>query len=176
MKYEIILRNETNSGQKSPIAGNGTTPSETNNNSGGNNSISTTRRGAASALVAVNTYIKPFVDQMATQYVSTVALKTGAQEQEERMSYTMNVAQKVYSFGSSLATGALMGSAGGPIGAIAGAIIGGVMSLATMAVDYSNKQEKLDLQHSVESIGLRYLNNRAGGSVASFSGSRLKNQ
>ena len=72
-------------------------------------------------------------------------------------------------FGISVITGALIG--GG-----VGAVVGGVMSLATMAVDYSNKMENLNLQRSTENIGLRYMNMRAGGSVASFSGSRMKSQ
>lgn len=171
MAYEIVIRNETNSGKKSPIAGSGTAPSDTTNTggSGADSSISPVRTAAAKGLVAVNTYIKPFVDQMVTQHVTTIALRTGAQEQEDRMSFALGVAQKVYSFGTSVATGAL-------VGGLPGALIGGVMSLATMAIDYSNKQERINLQRSVENVGLRYMNSRAGGSVASFSGSRLKNQ
>ncbi|MDE7406481.1 MAG: hypothetical protein K2M89_06385 [Clostridiales bacterium] len=176
MDYEIVIRNDTADARKSPIAGSGTAASDTTSNGGGGGDGLSLRQGAAKGLVAVNHYIKPFVDQMATQYVTTVQLRTGSQELEERMSFKMNVTQKVVSFGSSMLTGALMGSAGGPVGAVVGAVAGAVMRLATMAVDYSNKQEKLNLQRSVENVGLRYMNARAGGSVASFSGSRLKNQ
>lgn len=173
MDYEIVIRNQTGDAQKSPIAGSGTAATDTTNPGSGDMTL---REGAAAGLVAVNHYIKPFVDQMATQYVTTVQLRTGSQELEERMSFNLNVTQKVVSFGSSVAMGALMGSAGGPLGAIAGAFAGAVMSLATFAVDYSNKQENINLQRSVENVGLRYMNIRAGGSVASFSGSRLKRQ
>ncbi len=162
MAYDIFIHDDTRNTKKSPIAGSGTATSDITK---GEN----LRLGAAKGLVAVNSYIKPFVDQMATQYVTTISLRTGAQEQEERMSFTLQAGQKVYGFFTSIATGAI-------VGGLPGAIIGGVLNLITMGIDYSNKQEKINLQRSVENVGLRYLNNRAGGSVASFSGSRLKNQ
>ncbi|MDE6618523.1 MAG: hypothetical protein K2K13_05825 [Clostridiales bacterium] len=166
MTHEIIIRNETSNAKKSPIAGSGTAATDTTSNIGGGMTL---QQGAAKGLVAVNSYIKPFVDQMITQRVTTVSLRTGAQELEERMSFSLNVAQKVVGFGSSVAMGAL-------VGGVPGAIVGGVMSLMTMGIEYSNKQEKINLQHGVENIGLRYVNTRAGGSVASFSGRRQKHQ
>ena len=170
MAYEVFIKYTGERAKKSPIAGNGTSPSTVGGNNNGDSSDSMSpQRGVAKSLVAVNKYIKPFVDQMVTQHVTTVSLRTGAQELEERMSFKMQVAQKIYGFGTSVITGALIG--GG-----VGAVVGGVMSLATMAVDYSNKRENLNLQRSAENIGLRYMNTRAGGSVASFSGSRMKSQ
>ena len=167
MAFEIILKNETESNKRSPISGSGSAARSTPGGSSGE--WMTGRQATAKGLVAVNHYIKPFVEQMVTQHVTTVALRTGAQEAEERLSFKMQVGQKVYGLASSIITGAL-------VGGVAGAVVGGAMSLVTTVIGYTNQQEKLNLQRSVENVGLRYMNARAGGSVASFSGSRLKNQ
>lgn len=171
MAYEIIIRHDTANGgnAKSPIAGNGAQATDTTAQQGGTPAISAGRVAAAKSIFFANSYIMPFVDKMVTQKISTVALRTGAQELEDRMSFAYQVGKQAFGFVESVAVGALVGN-------LPGAIIGGAMSLALTAVEYSNRQQKIDLQHSVEDVGLRYINARAGGSVASFSASRFKNQ
>ncbi|MCH5165649.1 MAG: hypothetical protein J1G01_04540 [Clostridiales bacterium] len=161
--YEIFIKNEAASEKSSPIAGGGSESKSASQSSGGVNI------GIAKGLVAYNHYIKPFVSQMVNHHVSTVALRTGAEEHEERLSFAVSAVQKVGGLVSSVAMGAIIGN-------LPGAIIGGVLSIATTAMEYSNKQRQLDMQRTVENIGLRYMNARAGGSVASFSGSRMKAQ
>lgn len=167
MAYEIVIHNATTSGNsnKNPVAG--------SNASGENTSASKqpseSRLAAAKVLGITNSSIKPFVDQMVSQKVTTVTLRTGAQELEERMSVKVQIGQTVWGIASSAATGAL-------VGGLPGAIVGGLLGVATTAIDLSNKQKEIDLQKSVENVGLRYMDVRAGGSVASFSGSRMKSQ
>lgn len=170
MAYEILIRNETADGgkAKSPIAGNGAQAADTTAQ-GNKPAISEGRIAAAKGIYFVNGYIKPFVDKMITQKISTVALRTGAQELEDRMSFAYQVGQKAFGFVQSVIIGGLVGN-------LPGAIIGGVMNLAMTAVEYSNKQERLNLERDNENISLRFMNLRAGGSVASFSGSRMKSQ
>lgn len=163
--YEIVIKNETSDKKKSPIAGDNATAKNTAANQ-------STTNGAAigiKALVSFNHFIKPFVNKVATQYISTISLRTGAQELEDKMSFALQTTQKVGGFVGSIAVGAAVGN-------LPGALIGGMVSLATTALDYYNKQSKLDMDRSVENVNLRYMNMRAGGSVASFSGSRMKNQ
>lgn len=171
MTYELLIENKTQRKKRSPIAG---SSSEGKDNSGGGSgtggeSGKGVNKDLAKGLIALNHYIKPFTDQIINQKATTVALRTGAQEAEERLSFKIQVGQKVYGLASSMITGALIG--GG-----VGAAVDGVMSVLTTVVSYSNQSIKLNLQRGVEDIGLRYVNSRAGGSVASFSGSRLKNQ
>lgn len=165
--YSIVIQVDSLEQRKkrSPVAGGNQTATQASgaDNTNGN------AVAAAKGFVAINSNVKPFVDKVITQRVSTVALRTGAQELEERLQFTYDVSQKIYGFASSVAVGARTGGA-------AGAILGAVMSLLTTTVDLAQRQQTLSLQHNVEDIGLRYMNVRAGGSVASFSGSRMKTQ
>lgn len=165
--YEININNNTQGSKQSPIAGNDTPATDTTVK--GNGKMSAARLITSKAIGATNTYIKPFVDQMWSQHVTTISLRTGAQEQEERLSFKTDMVKRGVDFGLSISVGAALG--GG-----FGALIGGFMGFVTTAVDYGNQKEKLDLERRVENVGLRYLNNRAGGTVASFNRSRQKNQ
>lgn len=165
-EYEIVIKNETSDNKKSPVAGDNATAKNTGTQQ------STSASGVAigvKALVSFNHFIKPFVNKVATQYISTISLRTGAQELEDKMSFAVQTAQKVGGFVGSIAVGVAVGN-------LPGALIGGLMSVTTTALDIYNKQSKLDMERSVENVSLRYMNMRAGGSVASFSGSRMKNQ
>lgn len=163
-EYEIVIKNETSDDKKSPIAGDNAKSKA----SAAADSPSAAALGVK-ALVAYNHYIKPFVNKVATQYVSTISLRTGAQELEDKMSFALQTAQKVGGFVGSIAVGAAVGN-------LPGAIIGGLMSVTTTAIDIAIKQSRFDMERGVENVSLRYMNMRAGGSVASFSGSRMKNQ
>ena len=171
MAYEIIIRNDTANGgnAKSPIAGSGAQATDTTAQQGGTPAISAGRVAAAKGIFFANSYIMPFVDKMVSQKISTVALRTGAQELEDRLSGAYQVGKQAFGFVESVAVGALVGN-------LPGAIIGGAMSLALTAVEYSNRQQKIDLQHSVEDIGLNVASTRMGNLASSFNGSRSKNQ
>lgn len=170
--YEIIIKDQTTrsadgTARKSPVAGSGASnQSTTAPSSSGAGSL---RQGGVKALVAFNSYVKPFTDRIITQHISTISMKTGAQELEDQMSLKASLIQKGVGLAESAIIGALIGN-------VPGAVIGVVMNLATTAIDYGYKYEKLTIQRNVEDIGLRFMNARAGGSVAAFSGSRMKNQ
>lgn len=162
-KYEIVLRNETND-DESPIASGGAAKSA---NKGGASEI--TGRQAFKKVMAVGGIAASFVNQVVTHQIQTVSLRTGAEEQQERLAFAYSIAKQVGGTLLSTAVGAAMG---GGIGAVVGLVVG----IAHTAISYSQKAEELRIQKTVEDVGLRYLNARAGGSVASFSGSRLRNQ
>lgn len=166
-QYEIIIRNDTEQSKKSPIAGNDTAPTSTDQEEGF--TAKDFRKGVGKGLAIANTYVKPFVDRMVSHKISTVTLRTGAQELEEQMSNEYQIGQKIYGVATSVAMGAL-------IGGLPGALVGGVVSFIASVVDYENRKEKFNLERSRESIGLQFLNARAGGSIASFGGSRSKNR
>lgn len=162
-KYEIVIRNDTDDND-SPIASGGAAKSA---NKGGASDI--TGRQAAKKVMAVGGIAASFVNQVVTHQIQTVSLRTGAEEQQERLAFAYSIAKQVGGTLLSTAVGAAMG---GGIGAVVGLVVG----IAHTAISYSQKAEELRIQKTVEDVGLRYLNARAGGSVASFSGSRLRNQ
>lgn len=169
MAYEIIIRHDTANGgnAKSPIAGSGAQATDTTAQQGGTPAISTGRVAAAKGIFFANSYIMPFVDKMVTQKISTVALRTGAQELEDRMSFAYQVGKQAFGFVESVAVGALIG------GGVPGALIGGAMHVALTMVEYSTRKQEIDLKHRVEDISLHFMNTRAGGSVASFNKDRF---
>lgn len=162
-KFELVLRNETND-DESPIASGGAAKSA---NKGGVSDI--TGRQAVKKVMAAGGIAASFVNQVVTHQIQTVSLRTGAEEQQERLAFAYSIAKQVGGTLLSTAVGAAMG---GGIGAVVGLVVG----IAHTAISYSQKAEEMRIQKTVEDVGLRYLNARAGGSVASFSGSRLRNQ
>lgn len=161
--YEIIIRNETSDDDASPIAGSGAKPKKT---SGGEASSA---KNIAKGIVAVEGYVKPFVDKLLTNRIQTVSIRTGAEELQERLSFAYSVGQQAYGIVKSTAVGAA-------VGRLPGALIGMLFGLLNTAISYAQKAQQISYQRTVENIGLNYLNVRAGGSVASYSQSRLTDQ
>ena len=162
--YEIVIRNETDKGDETPIASGGGAPQ-----SASEGAAEITGRQAFKKVMAVGGIAASFVNQVVSYRIQTVSLRTGAEEQQERLVFAYSIAKQVGGTLLSTAVGAAMG---GGIGAVVGLVVG----IAHTAISYSQKAEELRIQKTVEDVGLRYLNARAGGSVASFSGSRLRNQ
>lgn len=174
-KFEIIIKNESQSAKNSPIAGDSAQTVDTTGSVGGT-SLGTANkafRGAAAGIVAAVSTVKPYVDKIVSSKVSTVALKTGSQELEEHLSYKVNVGQKIAGFGMSVLAGA---AAGGVVGAIGAALVSGITTLVSFGMERAAAQEKLDTERTIENIGLGFMNTRAGGGTASFSGSRMGRQ
>lgn len=105
--------------------------------------------------IAVYKKAKTFVDAQISHRISTISLRTGQVEAQQRTEFAYGVAQKSLGFVESVAFGAITGN-------IPGAIIGGVMSLMSMLQSYINKAEKLTLEKQEESIRLSLRNRRTG--------------
>ena len=163
--YEIVVRFKSD-GKISPIAGSGTTPTDTGGGTGG---VSDARKAIGKGLISYRSYVKPFVNQLVSQQISTVSLRTGAQELQDRLSFGYQMVQSGVNMVESIAIGAMMGGA-------AGAVVGAVTSVVTTAISYANKQQTINLQRDVENASLNNMAVRAGGSLASFSKSRERRQ
>lgn len=159
-KYEIIIKDETVSKKKSPIADNG-------NDS---NTVDTekealkARQETVGAYFAVKRVVSPFISQAINYGVSTIAVRTGANEQQQRVQFAVDMGSKALGFAESIAIGAAVGGVWGAIG-------GALMSVATTVTGIALNQAKIDLNRSVEGNSLVLMNIRAGGSPAS-NGSR----
>lgn len=159
-EYVITIANETENTQSSPIAGS-TAQSKSAKKSSDLDS--------AKKVLAIKHAVMPFVNQFASNRISIVSLSTGAKEHQERLSFAYSIAQQASNAAMSVATGAAFGG-------LPGAIIGLVTSAATSALNYGYKTRTLQMQRDIENVELRYSNIRAGGAVASYSKSRLRNQ
>lgn len=156
-EYVIILKNETDDENSSPIAGSSSQAKAPK----GNETAKTLVKG----LVAYNKYVKPFASQIISHSINTVTLATGAEEYQRLLQFQYEMASTVIGIGESI----LVGTA---IGNIPGAIIGAVIGVATTALTYSNRSKTIQMENNLEQITLRSLNTRAGGFVPSYSGSR----
>lgn len=166
--YVIILKNETSNSESSPIA----SPSGGGSDSpkSGTNAPQTTKGNAMATnivkgLVAYNTYVKPFVSQVIGHQINTVALRTGADEVQQRLQFAYEIGSAALGIGASILTGAAIGN-------VPGAIIGAVVGVTSTIMNYANKAQTIQLQSNLENITIRGLNIRAGGAVSSFNGSR----
>ena len=122
--YEIVIRNETTD-ENSPIAGgDGTEAKKTDGNSD-----NTSGAAAVSALKKAMgvRVLASFADQVISYTVQTVSLRTGAEEQQQRLSYTYNMAKKIGGAVMSVAVGAAMGG-------LPGALIGLTVSAVSTAI------------------------------------------
>ncbi len=168
---EIIIKDETTNQESSPIANNGGGGGESTKNTsagaGGNkDSGLEARKTVAKTYFAIKHIVAPFVTQGINYGISTISIRTGQVEQQQRAQFAYDVASKAFGMVESIAMGAA-------IGGLAGAIGGAVMSLATTITGYALQQQKLNLAESAENISLGFMNARAGGSVATTSGSRM---
>lgn len=163
--YEIVIKNETAQEQENnPIAANGAGSKNTD----GNTSAAAPTLKAAAIMAVAGTALR-FADKIVSHRIQTVELRTGAREQQERLSFAYSVAKQ--------AGGIIMSTAAGfAVGNVPGALIGLLTSSASVALSYAQKADTLRLQRDLEDVGLKFMNIRAGGSVASYSGSRMKNQ
>lgn len=167
-RYEIVIKNETAKQQKSPVAG--SSSGGVNNTPQEGDGTGSNAQTIAKGLVAYNHYAKPFVDRIINFEIGTTELRTGAAELQQRMSFANSVAQKAVGLIESTLIGAAIG------GGLPGALIGATMNITTNLVDLMQRQQRLGLERTVENVALGFANTRAGGSVASYSQSRLKSQ
>ena len=159
-KYEIIIKDETTSRKKSPIADNNDNSDNTVDNAA--KEQLSARREMVGAYFAVKRVVSPFISQAINYGISTIAIRTGANEQQQRIQFTSDMAQKALGFVESIAIGAA-------VGGVAGAIGGALMSVATTVSSVALNQSKINLKGENEANSLVLMNIRAG---AATNGSR----
>ena len=166
-EYTIWLRNGTKKKEKA-IAGTTGDNQKDNSPNAGNlagGSGGGVSKAAAATYIAYKQYIAPFVKQAISYQISTVSLKTGRVEHQQRLQFAYDAGSKVVQLVENIAIGAA-------VGGLPGAIIGATVSVVQTAVQYAQAKHTLDLERSAESISIGLQNVRAGGSVASYNSSR----
>lgn len=160
-QYEIVIRNETDETEKSPVA----------NKTGDAKAESTqkekirARKANVANYLAVKRIVSPFVRQAVQYGISTVSVRTGRKEEQQRLQFAYSVGSQALGMLESIAVGAA-------VGGLAGAIGGAVMSVLTTATNYALNQQKINLNSQLEGVSIGLMNIRAGGDVAATAGSR----
>lgn len=147
MEYTIIIKNETDIENESPIAGQSAPVS----NEPKKSRISANDIGFYVAYKKV----KPFVSQLVSNEVQKVGLRSGSNRMQEKANFMHSVLTSTISFGESVGIGAKVG---GVWGAVGGALLSGAHKLIT----YSHNQNMIDLNASIENQSIRMINIRAG--------------
>lgn len=161
--YTITIKNETQTTKKAPIAENNqTAQAESTSGSGGKKGLS---RQDLAGYFAFKRIVAPFV-RMGIEYgISTVNVRTGRAEAQQRIQFAYSVGRQALGMAENIAIGAL-------VGGLPGAIVGAVMSTATTLAGYGINQSKINMQSNLENVSLGLMNIRAGGDVAAISGNR----
>ena len=159
-EFVIWIKNGTQ-GRASPVAGG--IGSDDNKPKYTNGQLRA--QGALKAMVAYDKFAAPFVESAINYRVSSISLRTGSSELQERVEFGMSAAKSAIGLVSSVVSGYAVGN-------LPGAIIGGLISVGTTAMNYAQKVKTIRLQGLLENASLRGINARSGGYAPTSAGSR----
>lgn len=146
--YEIIIKNETAQAE-SPIA------NDQNDNT--SDSEKDTEKKAKKVITGAMLYRtgKALVRSQIGHEISTISLRTGQTELQQRYEFANQIAESVFDVGESIAIGASIGRGWG-------AVIGAVIGIGSKLVGLTHKQDTYNLNTQLEQETLRRNNTRAG--------------
>ena len=146
--YEIIIKNETGQAE-SPIA------NDQNDNT--SDSEKDTEKKAKKVITGTLLYRtgKALVRSQIGHEISTISLRTGQTELQQRYEFANRIAESVFDVGESIAIGASVGRGWG-------AVIGAVIGIGSKLVGLAHKQDTYNLNQQLEQETLRRNNLRAG--------------
>ena len=146
--YEIIIKNETAQAE-SPIA------NDQNDNT--SDSEKDTEKKAKKVISGAMLYRtgKALVRSQIGHEISTISLRTGQTELQQRYEFANQIAESVFDVGESIAIGASVGKGWG-------AVIGAVIGIGSKLVGLTHKQDTYNLNTQLEQETLRRNNTRAG--------------
>lgn len=146
--YEIIIKNETAQAE-SPIA------NDQNDNT--SDSEKDTEKKAKKVITGAMLYRtgKALVRSQIGHEISTISLRTGQTELQQRYEFANQIADSVFDVGESIAIGASVGRGWG-------AVIGAVIGIGSKLVGLAHKQDTYNLNTQLEQETIRRNNTRAG--------------
>ena len=146
--YEIIIKNETGQAE-SPIA------NDQNDNT--SDSEKDTEKKAKKVITGALLYRtgKALVRSQIGHEISTISLRTGQTELQQRYEFANRITESVFDVGESIAIGASVGKGWG-------AVIGAVIGIGSKLVGLVHKQDTYNLNQQLEQETLWRNNIRAG--------------
>ena len=157
-EYSITLHIDgevASTGSSEAVAG-ASTPSSTASAkaSASKGATSVNAKSAMQAMTAYHT-IKSFAVQQINYQVSTVELRTGSKDLQEKANFTNQIIQKGIGIAELTVAGAV-------VGGLPGALAGLALSTAHTAIGYAQRQNTLNLQESLENRSIEMMRIRAG--------------
>jgi hypothetical protein len=157
-EYSITLHIDgevASTGSSEAVAG-ASTPSSTASAkaSASKGATSVNAKAAMQAMTAYHT-IKSFAVQEINYQVSTVELRTGSKDLQEKANFANQIIQKGIGIFEATAVGAV-------VGGLPGALAGLALSTAHTAINYAQRQNTLNLQESLENRSIEMMRIRAG--------------
>lgn len=108
---------------------------------------------------------KQITDASIQYAIQGIGNKYGDQALQENIEQRFDIAKDVLGSASSVAMGALYGSAGGPLGALLGGIFGLVSSATSLGFKYAGKEREFDYKQFKENNAIEYQRARASISL-----------
>jgi len=152
-EYTIWIRNGAKKREKAIAGSTGDTQKQ--NTAGSDDDGKLTRKDVA-GYIAYKHYVSPFVKQAISYRISTVSLRTGRTEHQQRLQFAYDMGSKVVSLVENVAMGLLL-SGGNPLGALVGLGVG----LLQTGVQYAQAYDRLNLERSIEEASLGIQRRRA---------------
>lgn len=163
--YEIIVSNQTNEDESSPIAGSATDGSAEPKQTNKEPEEPSTAKKIAKGYGIAKHFAMPFINSIISHQISTVELRTGNADRQRRSQAIYSIAKRGAGFVESIAIG-------GMVGQLPGAVMGAVTSIATTAINVAQQYDTYYLRQNIENTSIGLMNVRAGGNVATTNGRR----
>lgn len=95
-------------------------------------------------------------------YVSGIGMNSGDQSLQAQINRKIEIVQDVVNVGSSIISGALMGSSLGPVGTIVGGLVGAAGSAVSIGMRQQSREREYSYQVFKENSSIQYQRARAG--------------
>lgn len=154
MAYHIYIHTDELQGEGSAMAGTGSA------STGGNSSGSDGVGKIANKLKTMVSFsaAKSTADQLISYQISTISLRTGATEYEQRASARFSAVSQAVGAGMALIAGGVTAGPAGVVVAALGIVANGIQKVIGIA----QRENTLRLQESVENVSIGMQNVRAG--------------
>jgi hypothetical protein len=157
VEYIITIRldgegGESRTDKKTPDTAN----KPNGDNPSGKNAKEKDKKKAIAKGISAYHYAKSAADIAISSQINTIELRTGRSQLQARMQTSYDIGKRIWNIGESIAIGAMLG------GGVPGAVIGAVGSIASQGISLALEQYNLDLQKTVDDIGLKQMQIRAG--------------
>lgn len=156
-EYKLTITLEGGSDEESTAVAPSPSGNSNETQSAKNKQSNSTKKNIVKGIAIAGTVFN-YADRIASGYINTVTLRTGFEEQQAKYQFGQNIAKQVFSVGTSMATGFLLGN-------VPGMMIGLVASLANTAISWGQQSNQVQIARENENTQI-FLNSIRMGAGA----------